>query len=58
MNVQDLNPYPEHRENFRRDRQRFLPSSAGCYVLASFQGVVLYVGADQGSEATPRQSLG
>ena len=44
MNVQELNPSPEHRENFRRDRQRFLPSSAGCYVLVSFQDVVLYVG--------------
>ena len=44
MNVQRLQPCPEYRENFRRDRQRFLPEAAGCYVLASFHDVVLYVG--------------
>ena len=44
MNVQRLKPWPDHRENFRRDRQRFLPETAGCYVLATFQDVVLYVG--------------
>ena len=44
MNVRGLDPQPEHRENFRRDRQKFVPEAAGCYVLASFQGVILYVG--------------
>lgn len=44
MKVRQLNPCPDHRENFRRDRQRFLPSNTGCYVLASFQDIVLYVG--------------
>lgn len=44
MNVEHLQPCVEHRENFRRDRERFVPQIAGCYVLASFQGVVLYVG--------------
>ncbi len=44
MNVQLLNPLPTNRENFRRDRQRFVPRKSGCYALVSFQGVVLYVG--------------
>ena len=44
MNVRLLNPLPTSRENFRRDRQRFVPSQSGCYALVSFQGVVLYVG--------------
>ena len=44
MNVQLLKPCPQHRENFRRDRQKFIPETAGCYVLASFQDIVLYVG--------------
>ena len=44
MKIQNLDPCPKHRENFRRDRQKFLPNTSGCYVLASFQDVVLYVG--------------
>ena len=44
MNVRGLNPYPNDRQNFRRDRQKFLPTSAGCYVLTSTQGIVLYMG--------------
>jgi len=26
------------------DRERFVPSAAGCYVLSTYEGVVLYVG--------------
>ena len=44
MNIQNLDPYPKHREIFRRDRQKFLPNVGGCYVLTSFQDIVLYVG--------------
>ncbi|MDE2666862.1 MAG: GIY-YIG nuclease family protein [Acidobacteriota bacterium] len=44
MKVSLLKPFPEHRENFRRDRQRFIPAKSGCYALVSFEGVVLYVG--------------
>ena len=44
MKVQDLKPMPDHRENFRHNRQRFIPKKSGCYVLATFQGDVLYVG--------------
>ena len=44
MKVQVLDPSPKHRENFRRNRQPFVPETSGCYVLASFLDVVLYVG--------------
>lgn len=44
MNISLLDPPPRLRENFRLDRQKFIPEKAGCYVLVSFQGVVLYVG--------------
>ena len=44
MNVRSLTPRPKDRENFRRDRQKFLPASGGCYVLVSYEDIVLYVG--------------
>ena len=44
MNVKDLVPVPDKRENFRRDRERFVPERSGCYALATFEGLVLYVG--------------
>ena len=44
MNVQCLTPRPTSRENFRRNRQQFIPVAQGCYVLTTFQDVVLYVG--------------
>ena len=44
MKVEHLKPTPDHRENFRRDRQRLIPGNSGCYVLTTFQGDVLYVG--------------
>lgn len=44
MNVIDLQPTPECREAFRRNRQKFIPKAAGCYALVSFEGIVLYVG--------------
>ena len=44
MNVDVLTPHPAKSEPFRRSRERFLPQSAGCYVLSTFDGRVLYVG--------------
>lgn len=44
MNVRSLRPLPTNRENFRRNRQRFVPKKSGCYALASFLDAVLYVG--------------
>ncbi len=44
MKISSLDPSPKHRINFRRDQQKFVPTKAGCYVLATFVGVVLYIG--------------
>lgn len=44
MNVDKLIPHPTHCEAFKRNRDRFVPETPGCYVLATQQGVVLYVG--------------
>ena len=44
MNVRELVPQPLDREAFRRNRLRYIPEASGCYVLATFSGVVLYIG--------------
>lgn len=44
MNVSELVPQPSHRENFKRYRERFVPEQSGCYVLTTYDGVVLYIG--------------
>jgi len=44
MNVERLVPQPTGCETFLRSRGRFVPEAAGCYVLATFSRVVLYVG--------------
>ena len=44
MNVTALTPLPNKREPFRRNRERFIPKTPGCYVLTTFEGDVLYVG--------------
>lgn len=44
MNVKELFPAPHGNTPFRRDRQKFLPASPGCYVLTTFAGDVLYLG--------------
>jgi len=44
MNILALIPSPTHREIFKRDRERFVPVTSGCYVLTTFDGIVLYIG--------------
>jgi hypothetical protein len=44
MNVDKLVPEPVKREPFKRNRLRFIPDTPGCYVLATFENVVLYLG--------------
>ncbi|MFO0115507.1 MAG: GIY-YIG nuclease family protein [Betaproteobacteria bacterium] len=44
MKVGELVPEPNHREPFRRNRERFIPTESGCYVLTTFELEVLYVG--------------
>ncbi len=44
MNIDALTPMPDKREPFRRSRERFIPNVPGCYVLTTFEGLVLYIG--------------
>ncbi|MCW5691609.1 MAG: GIY-YIG nuclease family protein [Pseudolabrys sp.] len=44
MNIAGLNPAPTHREPFNRSKERFVPEVAGCYVLTTFEGTILYIG--------------
>lgn len=44
MNVESLTPSPFRKESFHLSREKFLPETAGCYVLTTFAGIVLYVG--------------
>ena len=44
MNLDSLNPPPIQSEPFRRSRERFIPEVAGCYVLCTFEKIILYIG--------------
>ena len=44
MNIKWLVPLPAHRQPFRLSHQKFVPPKPGCYVLTTFDEVVLYVG--------------
>ena len=39
-----LTPLPTDSEPFRRSRERFIPSVAGCYILTTFEEDILYIG--------------
>lgn len=44
MKVSALTPSPANHEPFKRSRARFIPESSGCYVLATFEQSILYIG--------------
>ena len=44
MNISELVPPPTKYETFKRNRGRYVPDKSGCYVLATFSKVVLYIG--------------
>ncbi|EIM72617.1 hypothetical protein A33O_18244 [Nitratireductor aquibiodomus RA22] len=44
MKVGDLSPRPAAKEPFRRSQMRFVTEKSGCYVLATFDEDMLYVG--------------
>ncbi len=44
MTIDKLVPVPAKRESFRHSSLRFVPETAGCYVLTTFENVVLYIG--------------
>lgn len=44
MKVNDLTPTPSCSAEFEWNMVRYVPEGSGCYVLATFMGVVLYLG--------------
>ena len=44
MNISELFPLPTQYETFKRARERYIPDKPGCYALATFSKVVLYIG--------------
>jgi hypothetical protein len=44
MIIDLLSPRPTNCEAFKRNRGRFVPDRPGCYVLANFLKMVMYIG--------------
>lgn len=44
MTIDKLVPLPTERATFKHSSLRFVPKVAGCYVLTTFDNVVLYIG--------------
>ena len=44
MKATALVPMPAQQDSFRRSRERFIPSTSGCYVLSTLDNDVLYIG--------------
>ena len=57
MNVSALIPAPSHVRGFEWNAVRHVPERSGCYVLATFLRVVLYVGRTKNLRARMRQHL-
>jgi hypothetical protein len=57
MNINALVPRPSHCEPFNRAKERFVPEMSGCYVLTTFEGVVLYVGLTENLRTRMSQHL-
>lgn len=57
MNTADLVPPPGNAETFEPRRARFVPERAGCYALATFSRVVLYIGRTTNLRTRIKQHL-
>jgi hypothetical protein len=44
MKVKDLIPLPKDKVHFKRSSFKSIPKETGCYVLATFDNDVLYIG--------------
>ncbi len=58
MKVAELAPEPKHRVSFRLASYRSVPKEAGCYVLATYEDDVLYVGLSDSLFSRFQQHLG
>ena len=45
MNVNELIPKPAFKVQFKLSNYIFIPKEAGCYILATFDNDIIYVGA-------------
>ena len=57
MIAEKLVPPPDNAETFEPKNARFVPVCAGCYALATFSGVVLYIGRTTNLRARMKQHL-
>lgn len=44
MKVEQLNPRPNRRADFSLAAFKMVPKISGCYVLTTYDGVILYIG--------------
>ena len=44
MNVSELNPEPTSKALFKLSSFKQVPKIGGCYVLTTFEGLILYIG--------------
>ena len=44
MIVDNLNPKPQNKIQFKRAFYKSVPSESGCYILSNFGGDILYIG--------------
>jgi len=57
MTTARLVPAPDSAETFEPKSARFVPACAGCYVLTTFSGVVLYIGRTTNLRSRMKQHL-
>lgn len=57
MKIPELEPLPGNRESFRRDALKFVPAKSGCYVLATHDGSILYLGLARNLQGRMGQHL-
>lgn len=44
MRIKELTPLPKDKVYFKLESFKFVPKQAGCYVLATFENEILYIG--------------
>ena len=57
MKVEELIPRPKFKEPFALSSAKFIPEIAGCYVLSTIDGTVLYVGLANSLRRRQKQHL-
>ena len=58
MNLNLLIPLPVLCESFKRSREKYIPTTSGCYVLTTFEKDILYIGLSESLFDRFQQHLG